>query len=117
MYEDDGSLIVCLQYDSPYAIVKVDIETGEELWTYPADGLRTTRDGDLLPNGNVLLTTVDTGGTSEYRGDDISKLIEVTSAGEIVWELQAAGIPVDQSPGYFYKAERFGPNGERVGSD
>jgi len=107
IYEDDGTMIVSLQIDSPYAAVKIDLETGLELWTYPAEGLRTTRDCNILPNGNVLLTTVDTGGTADYVEDDISTLIEVTPDGEIVWQLKLAGIPVGRKPGWFFKAERI----------
>lgn len=119
VYEKENALMVCLQNDSPYAAVKIDMDTQEVLWTYPAEGLRTTRDCDILPNGNVLLTTVDTGSNTDESAmsDDYSKLIEVTSDGEIVWELEQAGTPADHTPGWFFKAERFGPDGKRAGTD
>lgn len=107
IYKNEGILIVGLQNDSPYATVIIDMETEEELWTYPAEGLRTTRDCDILPNENVLLTTVDTGGTADYMEDDISTLIEVTPNGETVWQLTLAGKPVSRNPGWFFKAERI----------
>lgn len=77
------------------------------LWTYPADGLRTTRDGNILSNGNVLLTTVETGGTDNTAEDDRSALSEATPDGKIVWRLRLAGIPVVGTPGWFLKAERI----------
>ncbi len=107
IYEDTGKMIVCLQNDSPYAAVIIDRQTEEVLWTYSADGLRTTRDADILPNGNVLLTTVETGGTSNTMLDDISTLIEVTPEGEIVWQLKLTGIPAAATPGWFFKAQRI----------
>ena len=63
------------------------------MWAYPA------KDDDRLPNGNTLIT----GST---------KIVEVTTEGEIVWQLALKGItlvgPEQSSALGFYKAERIG---------
>ena len=104
IYESEGVMLVCLQLDSPYAAVEVSLENKDNvIWTYPSSGLRTTRDADLLPNGNVLITTVDTTVSGQR-----SVIIEVTPAGEIVWQLELKNAPVGKNPGWFYKAQRIG---------
>jgi hypothetical protein len=62
--------------------------------------LRTTRDCDRLTNGNTLMVGV-------MHEDDESVIFEVTSAGEIVWQLRLKCAPVGQNPGWFYKAQRI----------
>ena len=46
-------------------------------------------------------------GTESDLDDDESVIIEVTPAGEIVWQLQLKNYLVGKSPGNFYKAERL----------
>jgi hypothetical protein len=53
------------------------------VWSYANPELRTVRDADRLPNGNTLLQGVVT-----VDGTENAVLIELTSAGEIVWLLR-----------------------------
>lgn len=110
IHETEGTLLVCLQNDAQYDLVEIDVDTGEVVWTYSDPELRTARDGDRLPNGNVLLVGVDNGGTLDGvdMQDDFSVIVEVTPDGEVVWRLELENAPVGQSPGWFYKAERIG---------
>jgi len=97
---DDNTLLVCLQAESPYQLVEIDRATGNALWEYQRDTLRVCRDGDRLPNGNVLVVGV--------MGDlNESVIFEVTPDQEIVWQLRLYQTPVNQQPGYFYKAQRI----------
>jgi hypothetical protein len=109
MYEAEGTLVVCLQNDSPYIAVEIDAETEGLIWSYSDSNLRTTRDCNKLPNGNYLIVTVDQGGTENdvSMDDDTSIIIEVTPQGEVVWRLELQGAPVGQSPGWFFKAQRL----------
>ncbi len=92
------NLLICLQKDSPYQAVEIDMETEEIVWTY-SDRLRTARDCDRLPNGNTLIVAVST-----ISGESV--MLEVTEDGEVVWEFVIEG-SVGQSPGLIYKAERI----------
>lgn len=108
-HEDDETLLVCLQNDARYTLVEINAETEEVVWTYDNPRLRTPRDGDVLPNGNILLVAVDNGGTGNNVNmeDDISVVLEITPDGEIVWSLKLDA-SVGEGPGWFYKAERIG---------
>ncbi len=108
IHEGENTLLVCLQNDSPYVAVEIDMETKETLWTYTNTDLRTARDCDELPNGNVLIVAVDAGGTKGDQSDDFSTIIEVTPEGEIVWRLDLENFPAEKSPGFFFKAQRIG---------
>lgn len=107
MHETDNTLLTCLQNDSPYVAVEIDIDDEKPLWTYTNKHLRTARDCDQLPNGNVLITAVDNGGTKEDQSDDYSTIIEVTEDSEIVWRLDFVNVPAEKSPGWFFKAQRI----------
>jgi hypothetical protein len=98
----NGNLLVALQRDSPFIAVEINRTTGQTVWTYSRDNIRTTRDADRLPNGNTLLVAVDTA----VAGSE-SLMFEVTSAGEIVWEMRLVNHPVETQPGFFYKAQRL----------
>jgi len=98
--EPEGTLLVALQNDSPYQGVEIDMASEEIVWSYSRDGLRTTRDCDRLTNGNTLMVGV-------MHEEDESVIFEVTSAGEIVWQLRLKCAPVGQNPGWFYKAQRI----------
>lgn len=104
--EEENTLLTCLQNDSPYVAVEIDMKSEEVLWTYTNKNLRTARDCDKLPNGNVLIVAVDNGGTREDQSDDYSTAIEVDTQGEIVWRLDLINFPAQKSPGFFFKAER-----------
>jgi len=80
--EADGDLLVCLQNDSPYQAVEINIENSSVMWTYYRSGLRTVRDCDRLPNGNTLM-------------------VGVLAEESVIFE-------VGKGPGWFYKAERIG---------
>lgn len=107
IHEGEGTLLTCLQKGSPYVAVEIDMRTEEPTWTYVNKGLRTARDCDKLPNGNVLIVAVDTGGTLDDQADDYSTVIEVAPDGEVVWRLDLVNFPASKSPGYFFKAQRI----------
>lgn len=96
----DNTLLVCLQIESPYELVEINRGTGNVVWEYDRENIRTCRDGDRLPNGNVLVVGVKT---------DINEsvLFEVTPEKEVVWQLRLYDTPVDRRPGHFYKAQRI----------
>lgn len=103
---NDDTLLVCLQEDSDYAAVEINMETGEMVWGYSADGIRRSRDCDRLPNGNTLIVTVLMG------KDNKSTIIEVTPDGEVVWQMILDTPLAEENapgggPGYFYKAQRL----------
>lgn len=107
IHEEAGTLLTCLQNDSPYVAVEIDMATEEVLWAYANRNLRTARDCDRLPNGNVLIVAVDTGGTKEDQSDDYSTIMEITPESEIVWRLDLLNFPAVKSPGFFFKAQRI----------
>lgn len=110
IYEDEEMLLVCLQNDSPYEAVQINLETEEIEWAYNHPAFRTARDCDRLPNGNTLIVGVNNGGTGNAVDmmDDYSVMVEVTPDKEIVWALKIIDETVGSKPGWFYKAERFG---------
>ena len=99
----ENHLLICLQWDTPYQVVEIDRGTGELVWAYRREGLRTARDSDRLPNGNTLIVGV-------IKGKEESVIFEVTPEGEIVWQLKLKDMPTLHSPGWFYKAERICTN-------
>lgn len=101
----NDNLLVCLQNGSPYQAVEIARSTGQVVWGYKGTNLRTARDCNRLPNGNTLIVAVMTQGTSS-TDDDESVLFEVTSGGEIVWQMRLKNAPVGNNPGDFYKAQR-----------
>ena len=103
---DNGNILICLQNDAQYVAVELNPSTKQSVWTYANASLRTTRDADRLANGNTLLVAVNNGGTTTDFSDDYSTFLEVTTAGKIVWRLTLK-VPVDKSPGFFYKAQRI----------
>lgn len=105
--EVNNSMLVCLQNDSEYVAVEIDMLTQETLWTYTNKNLRTARDCNKLANGNILITAVDNGGTKSDQSDDYSAIIEITPDGEIVWRLDLENFAAEKSPGFFFKAERI----------
>ena len=104
--QPNDNLLVCMQRESPYRAVEINRTTGEVVWSYSDDDLRTARDCDRLPNGNTLIVAVLENGTKTDLSDDESVIFEVTSAGEIVWKLRLKNSPIGSSPGVFYKAQR-----------
>ncbi len=105
--EEDNTLLVCLQNDSEYVAVEIDTKSRETLWTYTNKNLRTARDCNKLPNGNILIVAVDNGGSKSDQSDDYSTIIEVTPDAEIVWRLDLLNFAAEKSPGFFFKAERI----------
>ena len=82
-------------------VVEIERASGEIVWQYYRDGLRTTRDCDRLPNGNTLIVGVMT-------PTEDSVIFEVTPAGDVVWQLKVKDTPTGTRPGWFYKAQRIG---------
>ncbi len=85
---------------NPYQAIEVDSNSNAVVWQFrwPRELLpQSTRDTNRLPNGNTLVV----GGTN---------MVEVTSKGEIVWQLGLKGISfsVQEAKGLgFYKADRI----------
>lgn len=99
---DDGTLLVCLQVAAPYQVVEIDRSTGDPIWEYYRENLRTCRDADRLPNGNVLVVGV-------MNDSNESIMFELTPSKEIVWQLRLHQVPIGQAPGHFFKAQRICP--------
>ncbi len=95
----NGNILVA-NHSEPNQAIELDPKTGKIVWKYAIRDLNNSpvRDANRLPNGNTLIT-----GTT--------KIIEVTSTGEIVWQLGLKGISFsgeDAKSLGFYKAERIG---------
>lgn len=82
--------------------IELNPNTGRTVWQsqmfYRSDW--PIRDADRLPNGNTLITTS-------------TRIVEVTTEGEMVWELKLEGIkhhPIERIKYGFYKAERIAPH-------
>ena len=54
--------------------------------------------------GRLTVNTLMVGVMNEY---DETVVLEVTTYGEIVWELRLKNALVRQNPGWFYKAQRI----------
>ncbi|MFC1846126.1 aryl-sulfate sulfotransferase [Chloroflexota bacterium] len=98
-----GNLLVVSQ-GRPHRAVEIDLKTGDIIWQFIIRdrGNLPVRDANRLPNGNTLITGSKT-------------IVEVTRAGEIVWQLSLKGKTFDvlteqggmeSSARGFYKAER-----------
>jgi hypothetical protein len=96
----DNTLLCCLQRETPYQVVEIDLTTQRPKWEYHRDNFRTCRDADRLPNGNILVVGV-------MNDDDESVIFEVNQNKEIVWELRLRNAPVGTRPGHFFKAQRI----------
>ncbi len=95
----DETLLIGLQWSAPNQAVEINLTTEEVIWEYNRTNLSFTRDADRLPNDNTLIVGVV--GNSP-------KIFEVTRSGEIVWQLAVRGKTLtQQSPGWFYKAQRI----------
>ncbi|NYZ75328.1 aryl-sulfate sulfotransferase [Candidatus Micrarchaeota archaeon] len=107
----NDNLLACLPpTDAPYQAVEINRTTGETVWSYSKEGLMSSRDCDRLPNGNTLIVTVQANqAASDPRTGLVweSQIIEVTSGGEIVWQLGVKNASSGRSPGWLYKAERI----------
>ena len=96
----NGNLIIGLQWDPIYNAMEINRSNGSIVWTFTKNNLRTVRDVDRLPNGNTLIQGV----IEDYEE---STIIEVSSTGEIVWQLNLKNCPAVHSPGFFYRAQRI----------
>jgi hypothetical protein len=98
----NGNILVA-NHRRPHRVIEFDPKTGEIAWQSAGFRREVTpvRDADRLPNGNTLIT----GST---------KITEITSEGNIVWELRLKGVtfdrPKDRAGLGFYKAERVAPH-------
>jgi hypothetical protein len=95
----DGHILVA-NHRGPHRAIEIDPETRRIVWqsAIVERGAAPVRDADRLPNGNTLIT----GST---------KIIEVTTGGEIVWQFTLKGVHLkggkERSGLGFYKAERI----------
>ena len=96
-------LLICLHRPTPHQVVEIDRTSGELVWEYYRDWLRTARDSDRLSNGNTLVVGV-------MNDTQDSVIFEVTPEGEIVWQLKVKDVPTGTRPGWFYKAQRICPS-------
>ena len=88
-----------------YPALEIDLKTGEIVWEFkwPKGLPQGARDADRLPNGNTLV-------------QNGIRIVEVTTEGEIVWQLrlkeaiekEVQGTKLDYQRRGFYKAERIG---------
>lgn len=92
--------ILFAQQGKPHRAIEYNPTTGKVVWESPPFELSETpvRDANRLPNGNTLITAS-------------TKIVEVTPAGEIVWQMIIKGANYttkEQASGLgFYKAERI----------
>jgi len=102
----NGNILVCL-HPRPYQVVEINPKTNNIVWKYifqDHGNLGTNRDADRLPNGNILI-------------NDGIKIIEITPAKEIVWQISVKNlnsetgndIDIKKSKTFWlYKSERIG---------
>jgi hypothetical protein len=96
---DDTYLLAVHQHPSVHSALKLNRNTKEVIWQFDVTNRAEMpmRDVNLLPNGNILITTA-------------LRLIEVVPADmEIVWQLELTDlIEIGDTPSKgFYKAERI----------
>jgi len=103
----NGNILVCLHHN-PVQVVEINPKTNEIIWRYifnkDQGNPGNNRDADRLPNGNTLI-------------NDAIKIIEITPAKEIVWQLTVKNlnyetgndIDNEKSKNFnLYKSERIG---------
>lgn len=110
----NGNILIA-NHPKPHEMIELDPDTNEIVWRYVPpykqigkelglgkEAMRKVlmpiRDGDTLPNGNVLMTAY-------------GMVLEATRAGEIVWQLQYTnmqGALAGWRSSGFYKAQRIG---------
>lgn len=87
-------------------IVETDATGQRQVWRRfwrQGEGISHIRDANRLPNGNILVSSG-------------SRLLEITSAGDIVWQMKRASIGDKPSNNQqFFKAQRIAPNGKAYG--
>ncbi|MFC2122378.1 aryl-sulfate sulfotransferase [Bacteroidota bacterium] len=91
--------ILLANHGKPHRVIEFDPTTEKVVWQTRgfARELTPVRDANRLPNGNTLITAT-------------TKIVEVTPAGEVVWELKLKGLTLAGLEGAklgFYKAERI----------
>ena len=110
----NGNILIA-NHPKPHEMIELDPDTNEIVWRYippykqigielglGKEAMRKVlmpiRDGDTLPNGNVLMTAY-------------GMVLEATRAGEIVWQLQYTNMQGALDGWHatgFYKAQRIG---------
>jgi hypothetical protein len=95
----EGNILLA---NPPSRAFEIDPKTGKIVWQFAMPEWNTwpVRDADRLPNGNTLITAA-------------TKIVEVTTQGEIAWQLTLKGVTFDRAKREhirlgFYKAERIG---------
>ena len=91
--------ILLANHGRPHRAIEFDPTTEKVVWQTRgfAREFAPVRDANRLPNGNTLITAT-------------TKIVEITPAGEVVWELTLKGLALtglDGSRLGFYKAERI----------
>jgi hypothetical protein len=95
----NGNILIALQGNAPNQAVEIKKASKTVVWEYERENMIFTRDTNRLPNQNTLIVSVV---------DNSSKIFEVTSDGEIVWQIAIKGQKIERySPGWFYKAQRI----------
>ena len=98
-YLSNGNLLFAT-HGTPQKAVELDANN-TVVWSFAVreKSAWPVRDANRLPNGNTLVTCAD-------------RILEITPAGEIAWELKMIGVTFASQMDYaakgFYKAERLG---------
>jgi len=91
--------ILLANHGRPHRAIEFDPTTSKVVWSTKgfAREFAPVRDANRLPNGNTLITAT-------------TKIVEITPAGEVVWQLTLKGLTFRGLEGSrlgFYKAERI----------
>ena len=86
---------ILLSTRRPHQTIEVSPE-GDRVWVFERKDVKTVRYNHRLPNGNTLLV-------------ERTKIIEVTPAGEVAWQVSLKNVGGDRSEkrNWLYKAERL----------
>jgi len=102
----NGNILVCLHHN-PVQVVEINPKSNEIIWQYifneDQGNPGNNRDADRLPNGNILI-------------NDAIKIVEITPAKEIVWQLSVKNLNFKWTDSdskrlknfKLYKSERIG---------
>ncbi|MCP4809426.1 MAG: PQQ-binding-like beta-propeller repeat protein [Proteobacteria bacterium] len=97
-WQSDGVVVFATR--SPERLIEVDTATQEVLWSWSHESVDTIRDADRLGNGNTLVVSSD-------------RLLEITPAGDIVWELVPPAHPDGITQAHLlHAASRIGLDGQ-----
>jgi len=95
---NNGNILVAHQTSDYHAAYELDHQTNDIIWNFDFNDITDfpVRDANLLPNGNILITTA-------------KRLVEATREKEVVWQLELTNsiLPGNGPSQGFYKAVRL----------